>query len=302
VALVAATMALLTKDSAVSLWPLLALLDWGAFPGRDRRPLLWLGLPYAAMIAWRIVCPPSQEVIAVGSAAYRPGLHILSNLALAPPQTLIPDLRFENYQAMLSRVLPGPAVHAALGASVAAILCVSVLALIGLVKGSRMVKVGIAWLYLGFLPMLPFSYEYARAPRYGYIASIGLAFLVAPLIDWAARRRWRRSALIAAAVVFALISVGFLRMVCANRLRDSVVRREVIAAVRAAVPSPAPNTQFVLSGLPPYLDDLWRAIPVYYYPTPVQAAAAEMPPAAGYQLRFDPAHPGRLLECLRMGP
>ena len=164
---------------------------------------------------------------------------------------------------------------------------------------AALVRLGIAWCYLGFLPFTPFSYEYARAPRYLYIPSIGLVLLAAVAAEALRRRSASRLSgrtllAMALAVGYLAASFGFARVMCANRLRDSDLRREVVAAIHERVPAPESDTAFVLRGLPEPLEDLALALPVVYG-RPVEVVidgATRVTPR--YEFEFDPAAPATI--------
>jgi hypothetical protein len=300
-----ALMATFTKDSGIAVVPLLLALDLLAFPGRRRWALAGLALPLLALGAWRALMPPIEEPMTPGSSFFHLGPHILGNLVFAVPQLVLPDLRFENYLALLQRALPQVAVGAVVAADGAGIVLLSLLALVGLWRGNALVRLGIAWCYLGFLPFAPFSYEYARAPRYLYIPSIGLALLAAVAAE-ALRRRLasrlsgRALLAVALAVGYLAASFGFARVVCANRLRDSDLRREVLAAVHERVPAPEFDAAFVLRGLPEPLQDITLALPVVYG-RPVEVVidgATGVTPR--YEVEFDPAAPATVTAFRRV--
>jgi hypothetical protein len=300
-ALLFALIATFTKDSGIVVVPLLLALDLTAFAGRNRWPLAWLALPAVALAAWRVWVPPTQEP---GARFFHVGLHCLWNLIHNPPQMLVPDLRFENYQQFLRGLLPPGAVNAALVAASAAILLLSALALWGLARGGRLVRLAILWCYLGFLPFIPYSDRYVRAPRYLYIASIGLA-LLAGLAAVALARRTKpglsASRLAAAGLFLAYLagSFGFARLVCAHRLEESAQRQQVVAIVLQRLPQPQPGAHIALTGLPAYLVDLERGLPLYYArPVAVRVFEGPVKPEA-YLFRFDRTSPGRLIEFRR---
>ena len=245
-------------------------------------------LPLLALVAWRLLMPPAADPKAMGSSDFRLGLHQLTNLALCVPQMLLPDPRFENYAALLGKLLPAPALGVVNALALAAMLGLTGLALVGLKRGGPLTRLGLLWCYLGFAPYTPFSYAYARAPRYLYIASAGLALLVGALAArvgarWPGWSRWRRLLVASAAAAYLLASVGFARMVCANRLRDSGMRRQAVELVLRKVQLPEPNATFRLAGLPGYIDDLDGALWVSYG-QPVRVVMGDGPLTPGMQI------------------
>ena len=299
-AVLCALAAIFTKDSGIAVIPLLLALDLAGFPRERRWPLAWLALPVVALAAWRVLIPPIAEPMRPGSPSFHLGLHSLWNLIHNPPQMLVPDLRFENYQQFLGRLLPPGAVGAALLTARAAILLLSALAVWAMARGSRLVKVGALWCYVGFLPFIPFSQHFARAPRYLYIPSIGLA-LLAGLAALAVSRRTKpgcSAARVVAVGLFGLYlvgSFGFARLVCANRLAESAQRRQIMSIVLQRLPQPEPGAEIVLAGLPVYLQDAAQGLPVLYgRPVAVRISRGPVKPGA-YWFTFDEASPGRLI-------
>ncbi len=298
-------LAVFTKDSGVAVLPVLLALELTWFRDRSKRPLVWHAGVYVLLVLWRVCLPPLTDPIVAGSADYRPGLHMLYNAVYGVPQILVPDLRFENYLALLQSVLPDAAVGAALVVGHVAIVLITVLALWGLWRGSTMVRFGILWCYLSFLPFLPFSYEYARAPRYLYIPSIGVALLAGLLVQGVAARlkpglSARKLAAVAVAVAYLAGSFGFARLVCSNRVRDSRMRQSIVQQVTSHVPVASAGEVFWLCGLPRHLEDVRKAIPLYY-PQPVNArVSCAVPPPGAYFFRFDPTSPASLIEFRRV--
>jgi hypothetical protein len=102
-------------------------------------------------------------------------------------------------------------------------------------------------------------------------------------------------------VIYLVGSLGMLWIVEGNRLRDSQVRRIVLAEVRSHVPLAAPGDRFQLSGLPQPFADMAEAVPLFYS-APVTVELSDRPPRPhSFYFRFDRAQPGRLLEFRRFG-
>ncbi len=305
----AAMLAPLAKDEGILVCLLGPLIGYIAPTVRKRVPrweaLVWFGLPLLVYIAWRLAFPPSREAIGFGSPDYRfDALRMVGNLVYCVPQMLIPDLRYTNYRTMLERLLPAAAVEVAIWAATCLILAIFVGSVWLLVRGDRLSRLSVAWCYIAFLPFALFSYDYARAPRYLYLPSIGLALLIAlatrALLQRITDGRWpRRAALLwATLVVVLLVNLLPLRVMAQSRLRDGEVRRHVIATVLRAVPSPEPDAQIVLDGLPQQFHDLEIAVPLWYK-RPVRVVVGEpdpMPSSESYLFRFATDEPGRLVE------
>ncbi len=298
--LAAAVWAVFTKDSGIAVVPLLFGLELTVFRAADKRALAWLLLPPLALVTWRWSMPPIAEPMTPGSVGFRVGWHMLPNLVYAVPQMVWPDLRFDNYQALLQRALAPGAVAVALRLSDAVLLAVSVVAAITLVRSRGLLQLAVAWCYLGFVPYTPFAYDLARAPRYLYIPSIGLALLAALAVDrlWASGRR---TALIALAAVFVLGSVGLARLVCRNRLRDTGYRDQAVEAVLSAAALPEAGGTVCLYGLPEHLKDVAEALPLYS-DVPLQALTdPSQPPPGAWVFWFAPQPPYPVIECGPVG-
>jgi len=300
-------LALFTKDSGVVVLPVLAAVDWLVFPKVRRTALLWHLGAYVILLAWRFTLPPLAEAMEPGSEHYYVGLHVFTNLAYAVPQMLVPDLRFENYLALLQQLLPPPGVRAALILGHASIILLAVASLWGLWRGTALVRLGILWCYLCFLPFAPFSYDYARAPRYLYVPSVGLALLVGlsavRFADYV-KPGMRLQRFVAAALVIAYLggAFAFAGMVSSNRLRDSHLRRSIIRQVLEHVPVAHSGDVFCLCGLPKHLRDVAGAVPLYYSKPVVATTECDSPPPGAYVFRFSTADPTQVAEFLRSPP
>ncbi len=268
---VTGVLTVLSKDSGVILGPLALLVQHytGARPVRQvwKRMALWFGTPYVALMLWRVLLPPAREAIPIGGADYSFGLHLLTNAVLCVPQMIVPDLAFPNYHALLAAHLsPGLTAVAVTGSRVALVL-ISVAAVIGFWRGGKLVRLGIAWCYVAFLPFVAFSYDYARAPRYLYPASVGPALLAGLALAWLwrrARRPMARMAVIGVLAVVVVVNALPVRIMARNRMRDSALRVAILEEVRERVPAPRPGERICLLGLPEHLRDIAWALPVMY--------------------------------------
>lgn len=268
---VTGVLTVLAKDSGVILGPLALLVQHysGAEPLQRvwRRMALWFGAPYVVLALWRALLPPAREAIPIGGAGYSFGPHLLTNAVLCVPQMIVPDLAFPNYHALLAAHLPAGLVAAAVTGSRVVLVLLSMAAAIGFWRGGRLMRLGIAWCYLAFLPFVAFSYDYARAPRYLYPASVGLALLAGLALGWLWRRArgaGGRTAIIGLVVALLLANALPVRIMAQSRTRDSLLRVAMLAEVRARVPDPRPGERICLLGLPEHLRDVAWALPVMY--------------------------------------
>ena len=292
----AGVFAVLSKDSGVVLAPCLLLVHWlGVARPRGqaldlRRLGWWLAPAYSVLLLWRVLLPPLREVIPVGGPDYFVGPHIASNLALCVPQTVVPDLSYVNYRARLATHLTPPAVDWLVWGAWGMMVVLSLVSALAVWRGSRLVKLGVLWAYAAFIPFAPFSYVYARAPRYLYPGSVGLALLVAVAWMWLGRRwakgRARRVVAWAAALVVLMANIVPIRLMADSRLRDSNARRHAIERVLEEVPAPRPGDRLYLVGLPDHLRDVGLAVPLLYG-VPVTAYVAEPPVGAQGVYRVD---------------
>jgi len=307
-ALLLGTLALLTKASAVPLVLLVALVDYALGIGLRWRSLAWWLIPYAVMVALRLLWPPSHYVVSPEQHVYGLGPHALANLALCPPQMLVPDLRFSNYALLVQRLLPAGLAALVIRGSVGVILALSALALILAAQGDRVVRVGVAWAYLAFLPEALFRYDYAIAPRYLYIPSVGLALLAGyAFARWAERRQVFGPRLSRACVGLVLIVAAYnlppLMVMEQHRLRDSHVRRQAVQSAAAVVQSmPVPVRTVFLTGLPEPLHDVALGLQVFSHTSFQTRWVKTLPKRLGpgeLGLRFRPD--GSLVQVVRGG-
>jgi hypothetical protein len=192
-------------------------------------------------------------VVPVGGSTYTFGPHILLNLLRCVPQMIVPDLRFTNYLAMLSAHLPPAAVHAA---TLGALVCIGLLTL-GAVwvrfRGDALSRFAVVWCYVAFLPYAAFRYDYALAPRYLYLPSVGLALLLGHWLGSWHHRRPRHIVLGAVLALFVAVNYLPLHVMTAHRLRDSQIRRTALASVGSVVKPDATSVSVFVLGLPQYL-------------------------------------------------
>ncbi len=300
-ALLFATAALLTKASAISLVLLVALWEGQLSPRRNFRTLWWWAIPYGVMVAMRIAYPPAHYVVAPGSCVYWPGPHMVANLMLCVPQMLVPDLGLPNYAALVRAHFPPAAASAIIFASNIAIAALFGFSVGLLIRGDALTRFAIAWCYIAFLPFAPFRCDYAIAPRYLYIPSVGLALLAGHwLAGLTARLDRRRAAAAMALFVFAVAAYNIppLLVMQRHRLRDSAVRRTAITEGLIALRRLPTGARVLITGLPKPFADLAQALRVFSHdraavrwaPSPKRRRAGE------YVLVFAPD--GRLQELL----
>ena len=173
----------------------LILLAYHLTLGRGSRKIrdigwadLRLHLPYwliwgvhVAIQAFYVLTGSSEAVYS--DQAYGPGLHMIRNLLflvfLAVPNVHVPAIN--NF--LTGYVGAGP-VEMMWQLSVGLAIVGHVLAAILLWKGSNLVRFALALIYLPFLQYTLWRGDFAGAPRYLYLPSIGFSILVALLLIW----------------------------------------------------------------------------------------------------------------------
>ena len=237
---VAFLLALLTHESSAVFLPILILADWAADPGRRFIP--------RSAAAWRDA-----------AAAY--GFHVAAFALYLLPDLWINQQSYivtQGYYRLGLHVVPNALdyiVSLYVGKKNLASYVVIVLALAWiLVRGNRRARFAIAWMLLGMLPFLPFTW--GNASRYLYLPAMGFGLLLAEGIEWLdgvlARRFAGASAVWRLAIVSLLIagvairySVFAMKGVTNFSARTEVYRRYG-ETVRAAHPRLAPyDTVFI---------------------------------------------------------
>jgi hypothetical protein len=276
VSLAAGLVGFLTKEDGLILPVLIAAYEFLPGERKPRWALAWWVLPYGAYVALHQAFPPPGNVVAVGGSAYKLGPHLLANLVLCVPQMIVPDLRFSNYAEMLRAHLPWATAYAAMLASLAAIILLTLGAIWVLVRGDALSRFAVAWCYLAFLPYAAFRYDYALAPRYLYLPSVGLALLLGHWLDgWYRRRPRPRAVRSVAAILVVFVAVNYLplRVMTSHRLRDSQIRRNALATVQSVLPRGKPVRVLYVAGLPEHLTTDFGialqacALPGYHFST-----------------------------------
>ncbi len=260
-AIVLAALAPMFKESGLAVYALIGaaevLLPLERDRGRPRRAIVGLGVALALYVALRLTVGVASEVVPAGERIYRPGPHVIANLAACVPQMIAPDLDFGNYRALLAGALPQDAIGLAVPASRVGIGLVALGLVYLLVRGTAAARFAVAWMFLGFLPTSLFVYEFARAPRYLYLPSVGVAMLFGCAIA-AALRRWprRRELIVALAALTLAANLGPLAVFTRSRLRDSVIRREIARQLPQVLPTARPDERIAVTGVPSHIDDL----------------------------------------------
>ncbi len=260
-AVVLAALAPMFKESGLAVFALIAavevMLPLPRDRGRLRRAIAGLAAGLMLYVALRLTVGVANEVVPAGESIYRPGSHVITNLAACVPQMIVPDLGFDNYRALLASALPAQAVGTAVVASRVVIGLVALGLVYLLARGAVAVRFAVAWMFLGFLPTSLFIYEFARAPRYLYLPSAGLAVLCGYAIAAAMQRwPWRRGLVVALAALVLAANLGPLAFFTRSRLRDSAIRREIARQLPQVLPDPRPGERIAVIGVPAHIDDL----------------------------------------------
>ncbi len=153
---------------------------------RSGRPIDWreirLHVPFWILFAFYLVVQfgfvesGSSEAV-VSSASYGPGLHIFPNL-LKLVYLIVPDVHY----GVLSAAIGQTGVQIVLVVTVVVAVVVTAVAIVGIWKGTALVRFALALVYLPFLPYTLWDSGFAGAIRYRYLPAIGFALLVALLL------------------------------------------------------------------------------------------------------------------------
>lgn len=191
--MLALTLAILTQEGAIVLFPLIFLMDIllpaGALTRRFRSagfylkyvPIVllllgfaWLnfGGPRAFKLNAEETSPAELAQLGVSGDSYhfnRPSLKTLQEVATYVTYATYPQIALRSLDPNLFTLL------------LAGGTCLALLLLF--LKGSRIIRLAILWLAVALLPYVFFA-PFGNADRYFYLASIGFALLLAALLYW----------------------------------------------------------------------------------------------------------------------
>jgi hypothetical protein len=281
----AAVGALLSKEDAVSLFiamPLVSLV----VPREPQQNIksvvtleyLILAAVFLIYVALQVMTGNRQGAVEVGEQKmYAVGPHMASNLIFCVPQMLVPDLSFVTYQEFLGRLGASSAMREFLQrASIVACGLLSLSALVFVWKGSARIRFCILWCYIMYLPFMPFTPDLARAPRYLYTGTFGLALLFGlGAAHWLhkSHAHTQKKAIWSVIGIFFLANVAFLLLIQKNRVRDSRVRQAITMQTLRVVVRPQPDSRVIMLGIPDHLIDLTQGISLRL-DVPVEAGAS----------------------------
>ena len=198
----------------------------------DLRPHLpfWLIWALHVSLQFYLVFTGTSEAV-YSVVDYGPGLHMLSNLRyliflLLPNMAIAPIYNFLHSQLtvfaldLLWQVLMG------LGVLLQLIL------LLLAVKGTRLVRFGVALIYLPFLQYTPWHGHFIEAPRYLTLPSIGFALLLGVglnyLLNRVAEERWPLRLVFAGVVLFVFFNVTIIQIWIQQHVANSELRRTFV--------------------------------------------------------------------------
>jgi hypothetical protein len=164
-------LALLTHESSVVFFPMIALAAWAFAPpsgaNQWRTYARWLA-PFAVIVVGYLAIdlPIAARNYVIGEQVYRPGFHVVRNILRYIVTLYVGQQNLPSY--------------------------VGTAVVVGLlfVLGSRRVRFATAWMLLALMPFAPFTW--ANTSRYLYLPAMGFAMLLAELIEWIDRAAARR--------------------------------------------------------------------------------------------------------------
>ena len=187
-ALMCFTLALLSKETAVALLPLLALTAWARgvdarslLQPRTLRPLAPFAFLFAVYLTFQFgVVRRGSEVI---GREYFLGPHMFANLAEYLARMVVP-LNATSYMVSLPAAWRAPL---QLGQTVLAVIMPLGWTVLLMTRAPRWAKFAVLWMVLNLLPVTFFITR--TSTRYLYNPSIGYCMLVAGFLAW----WWQRS-------------------------------------------------------------------------------------------------------------
>jgi hypothetical protein len=193
----------------------------------------WVLFAGYLLVQFGFVQSGSSEAVVAG-ASYGPGLHILPNF-LKLVYLIVPDVHYGVLSAAIGQT-GVQIVHVITGALAIAATAVAV---VGIWKGTALVRFGLALIYLPFLPYTLWDSGFAGAIRYRYLPAIGFALLVALLLVHAHEKLRSRGGIarrwIVPAAVAALVAVNvFVVQIWVRRHVDNSALRQAFVTELAA--------------------------------------------------------------------
>ncbi|MCP4360271.1 MAG: hypothetical protein GY796_19870 [Chloroflexi bacterium] len=193
-----------------------------------------IGLIWVGQIALNLSYMAAGTSKAVYSESlYKPGLHMVTNLVYVVFH-LVPNVHVAPIGNFLTGFVGENGVELIWQGSLVAGAAAVVGSLILLWKGSVLVRFGVALVYLPYLPYTLWQNEYASAPRYFYLPSVGFALLLALFLlgvhDYLRRKQFVGWRLVVPTTVLLLLLSNFLstqvwvqRHVANGRFRRPIV-------------------------------------------------------------------------------
>jgi Dolichyl-phosphate-mannose-protein mannosyltransferase len=254
-----AACALLSKQSAITLLPLMGITDLFIPSARPKNALLLIRryllitIPFAAFAALELNRIQSTPVLNVGGEpAYVLGPHVWTNLWHYTAATLWP---WTDY------TIGSPESNALVVLVVMGVLTVWLTR-----RGHRQLLIPLAWLPLSILPVTPFTFDWSLGTRYLYLPAAALAMWIALAIAGLAERPGpvpKRILAVLCLVAIASLCLG-IKTVQAQAAGFQIFTRSgnlLVRQIRDLHPKLKPNTQVYLINMPfgsRYLGDALR--------------------------------------------
>jgi hypothetical protein len=292
-ALAGFTLAMLTNEYSITLFPVLALLTLALWKDFDRlnpeirpkqaalylMPFLLILIPY---LAYQLHLLSQGTSEGAGLGGYRLGRHVLKNVTNLT-HLVIPDLYFPRVTHFLQVYFPrgqrllvmiDPLVWAAGLIGTAWVLW----------KGSSRMRFLVLFIFLAYAPFtLWIKGDMAHSPRYLYLPLVGFSILVAIFLvwmsDWLAKKRLGKAVIwlggfLAIWIVYNAVPIYYFQ---ALDVANGQVRQGLIAQVRGLHPQFPPEAVVYLGVPNKDFRDLGWGIPEFYA-TPLQVIPS--PPAS----------------------